>query len=132
MYNGLRVKKDLSWKNPKKEFIKMLSWNNPEEVQKKGLELAAGIKYLGNFFQPFIDEESKSLWNNCALILSDKTDEELKHWLLQCFKRFQDMDCPGSEIIAERLRKYSDTESLEHERKEAVGIARILDDKEWL
>ncbi len=87
---------------------------------------------MDNFFQPFIDEESKSLWNNCALILSDKTDEELKHWLLQCFKWLQDMDCPGSEIIAERLQKYSDTESLENERKKAVGIARILDDKEWL
>ncbi len=110
----------------------MLSWNNPEEVQKKDLELAYGTKYLGNFFQPFIDEESKSLWNNCALILSDKTDEELKQWLLQCFKWLQDMDCPGSEIIAERLRKYSNTENLEHERKKAVRIARILDDKEWL
>ena len=110
----------------------MLSWNNPEEVQKKGLELACGIKYPGNFFQPFIDEESKSLWNNCALILSDKTDEELKYWLLQCFRWLQDMDCPGSKIIAERLRKYSDTESLERERKKAVRIVRILNSKEWL
>ncbi|MDE5569888.1 MAG: hypothetical protein K2I82_04455 [Ruminococcus sp.] len=85
---------DVSWfeseKNQKadkhiKEVVKMLSCNNFEEVQAEGLKLASDVRYLGHFFQPSINGESESLWNNCALVLSKKTDEELTDYLLWCF-----------------------------------------------
>lgn len=125
------------WRCPKKEYtvneiLKMLSSNNTKEVQQKGLKLAADIKYLDYFFQPFIDNESKTLWENCALVLSKRTDNELSTWLIQCFAWLQDMNWPGAFIIADRLHKYCDEKTLNHEKNKAIKIARILNDYEWL
>lgn len=115
-----------------KEILKMLSWNNPEEVQIKGLKLASDIKYLDYFFQPVIDNESKSLWENCAVVLSKRTDKELAPWLIQCFAWMQDMNWPGAPTIADRLDKYGDKETLNCEKNKAIKIAEILNDNEWL
>ncbi len=114
------------------EILKMLSWNNPDAVQQKGMALASEIKYLGLFFMPFVGEDSKSLWQNCAVILSKKTDAQLTPWLLQCFFWLQDMNWPGAVIIADRLSAYADKQKLQHEKQKAVKIAEVLKDSEWL
>lgn len=115
-----------------KDILKMLSWNNSDEVQKKGLKLASDFKYIRYFFQPFIDEESESLWDNCALILSGKTDEELTQWLLKCFVWLQDMNKAGTDKIFNRLRKYVNKEKLNYEKDKVIKIAKIVNDEEWL
>lgn len=132
---------DISWfeseRNQKsekfiKEVLKMLSCNNSEEVQAEGLKLASDIKYLGDFFQPSIDGESESLWDNCAVVLSEKTDRELSDYLLWCFIWIHDMNCSGADIIFNRLKKYTDTKSLEREKNKAIKIAQVLNNEEWL
>lgn len=132
---------DISWfeseRNQKsekfiKEVLKMLSCNNSEEVQAEGLKLASDIKYLGDFFQPSIDGESESLWDNCAVVLSEKTDRELSDYLLWCFIWIQDINCSGADKIFDRLKKYTDTKSLEREKNKAVKIAQVLNNEEWL
>lgn len=138
MWNNLNDEswfEDYKWKQntqSTKEILKMLSWNNSEEVQKKGLKLALDIKYIGYLFQPFIDGESKSLWENCAIVLSEKTDEELKLWLLQCLIWLQNMNWPGTVIIAQRLLEYKNKKSLGYAKNKAVKIAQILNDDVWL
>ncbi len=59
------------------EIMEMLDWNQPEEIQKKGRELARQVRTLSVFLRPYYDGKSKSLWENCAIILSVRTDEEL-------------------------------------------------------
>ena len=115
-----------------KDILKMLSWNNSKEVQEKGLKLASDIKYLRYLFQPFIDRESKSLWDNCAIVLSGKNDKELMPWLFQCFVLLQDMNWAGADKIFNRLSKYNDKEKLNHEKNKAIKIAKILNDDDWL
>lgn len=114
------------------EILTMLSQNNDDKTQKQGIELASKLKYLGHLFQPVIDNESKSLWENCAQILNVKTDEELNPWLIDCFIWLQDMNWPGAEIIANRLKAMKDTDNYEYNKQKAVRIAEIVNDKEWL
>lgn len=132
---------DVSWfdsmKNQKeqkriREILKMLSCNNSEEVQAEGLKLASDIKYLGHFFQPSVDGETESLWDNCALVLSEKTDDDLKYYLLSCFLWIKDMNYSGADRIFNRLLKYSNRKKLNHEKNTAIKIAKILHDDKWL
>ncbi len=128
---------DNKWRRPKKEYtineiLKMLSCNNSEEVQQKGLKLASDVKYLDYFFQPLTDNGSENLLYNCALVLSKRTDDELSAWLIQCFAWLKNINCPGASIIADRLHNYCDGEKLSYEKNKAIKIARALNDDEWL
>lgn len=115
-----------------KEVLKMLSCNNSEEVQKKGLKLAEDIRYTGYFFQPSVDGEAESLWDNCALVLSQKSDKKLTDYLLWCFIWIQDINCSGADRIFNRLLKYGDKDELNRQKNKAVKIAEILNDDKWL
>lgn len=114
------------------EILKMLSCNNSTEIQEKGIRLASELKWLGHLFQPIIGGESKSLWENCALVLGKKTDEQLSLWLIDCFIWLQDMNWPGAEIIANRLKIMGGTENYEYNKEKAIKIAEITNDEEWI
>ncbi len=137
MWNELT---DVSWFEERRfkpeisneEILKMLSCKNTIEIQEKGIRLASEIKWLGHLFQPTIGGESKSLWENCALVLSKKTDERLNPWLIDCFIWLQDMNWPGAEIIADRLKIMRDTENYEYNKEKAIKIAEITNDEEWI
>lgn len=79
----------------------MLSWDNKEEIQAKGIEEAKKIRHLSVLIQPI---ESKSIWENCAKVLASKSDQELESYLIPLFEWLQDMNWPGAEIIYERLK----------------------------
>lgn len=84
------------------ELFKMLSWDSSEELQKIGLAEARKVKYLSVFLQPI---ESKSIWENCAKVLIDKSDLELERYLVDMFRWLQDMNWPGAALIFDRLKK---------------------------
>ena len=56
------------------EIIHMLDWNQPEEIQTKGRKLARDVKCFHVFIQPGYAKYNKNVWDNCALIIADKTD----------------------------------------------------------
>ena len=94
------------------EIYDLFTWDNTytsEEYNQRehqGLELAKGAKYLFPFLQPFIPNwESKSVWEPCAKVIADRSDEELEPYLPFLFEWLQDLNWPGSEIILERLAK---------------------------
>ncbi len=84
------------------EIFELMSWDNDESAQIHGIEEAKKIRHLSVLFQPM---ESKSVWENCAKVLADKSDEELKLYLIDMFKWLQDMNWPGADIIYGRLRE---------------------------
>ena len=92
------------------EIMEMLDWNKSDEIQQKGIELAKNIKHIASFVLPC--ESGKSVLENCAKILADKSDERLRPYLLQLLDWLQDMNWPGAEIILERLKVYVEVESL--------------------
>lgn len=137
MWNELT---DVSWFEDRRfkpeisneQILKMLSCDNIAKIQERGIKLASDIKWLGHLFQPIIDGESKSLWKNCALVLSKKTDEQLRPWLIDCFIWLQDMNWPGAEIIANRLKIMKGTDNYEYNKEKAIKIAEITNDEEWI
>ncbi len=88
------------------EMYDLLDENNSEEKQKKGFEYARSIKDLEVFVQPCFGNRGKMIWKNCALILSEKSDEELEPYLIELMEWLQDLNWPGAIIMMNRLRKY--------------------------
>ena len=56
--------------------MELMDWNNSIEDQKKGVELARNIKCLNAFLQPGAPY-GKSVWENCAKVLAERTNKEL-------------------------------------------------------
>ena len=83
------------------QIFEMLSWNNDEEIQCKGIEEAKKIKYLSVLIQPL---EDHTVWENCAKVLASKSDEALAPYLIPLFKWLRDMNWPGAYIIYDRLK----------------------------
>ncbi|MBQ3229784.1 MAG: DUF5071 domain-containing protein [Clostridia bacterium] len=101
-------------------IMNMLNWNQPEEVQAKGRELAKNIKCINVFIRPineWLDNNnhmgySKEVWDNCALILCEKSDLELMPHIRGLFEWLEDLNWPGALCIWDRLLSFNDREWL--------------------
>ena len=111
------------------EIMDMLDWNQSEEIQQKGIELAGRIKYLNAFLQPM---PGKSVWDNCAIILAAKSDEVLEPYLLRILEWLKDENWPGALIILERLKVFSEVGMLAFCVNERVRIASATNNQSWL
>ena len=74
-------------------IMELLDWNRTEEEQAEGLRLARQVKAFNVFLQPCDDRNNKNVWDNCALIVSEKEDAILEPYLPYLFA----MD-PGFEL----------------------------------
>ena len=59
-------------------IMDMLNWHQPEDIQAEGRKIAQNVKCISVFVMPI---NGKCVWDNCAMILSEKNDDELKHIL---------------------------------------------------
>lgn len=84
------------------EILNMLSANNDKDIQLLGIKEASKIKHLSVLIMPY---EDKSSWDNCARIISDKTDEELKFYIIFLLEWIKDINWPGAELIYQRLKR---------------------------
>ncbi|MBO7196526.1 MAG: DUF5071 domain-containing protein [Clostridia bacterium] len=82
------------------QIFEMLDWNNDKKTQLIGIEKAKTIINLSVLFQPI---EKKSVWENCAIVISSKTNEQLKPYVISMFEWLQDMNWPGADIVFKRL-----------------------------
>lgn len=88
------------------KIMKMINWNSDIETQNKGVKLASHINDLSIFIQP-MEFGSKAVWENCAKILSEKSDDELVPYLNDILEWLQDINWPGAFKIIERLKCFS-------------------------
>lgn len=115
------------------EIMEMLDCNNDIETQKRGIELAKGVKTLNVFVLPKHEGCNKNVWENCAKIIANRTDEELERCLannLLCWVK--DLSIPGALIILERLQKFTTVSILDIGIKSNVKVAKMTNDKMWL
>ena len=94
------------------EVMNMLDWHMPPEIQAQGISLARNIETITPFMQPMTKEHNKNVWENCAKIISEKSDEKLRPYLVELLEWLQDMNWPGAFCILDRLQKYSDNNSI--------------------
>ncbi len=86
------------------QLFEYLSWDNSDEVQHLGIEMASKIKHLSVLIMPI---ENKSVWENCAKVLVSKSDDELQLYFIKLFEWFKDMNWPGAYLIYDRLIRVS-------------------------
>ena len=113
------------------EIMEMLDWNNPEEAQEEGRNLCKNIKCINLFLQPG-PPYGKRVWDNCAAILSERSDEELKPYLYEMFEWLEDMNWPGTECIYDRLKQYKDRKWFDFFLNDCIHRAECLKDVVWL
>jgi len=82
------------------KIFECLSWDNSNEIQKHGIEIASNINNLSVLIMPV---EDKSIWENCAKVLISKSDEELWLYFGELFEWLKDMNWPGAYLIYDRL-----------------------------
>ena len=87
------------------EILDMLDWNNSQEIQAKGVSLGSKVDDLSVFLQPVSEKHKKNVWDNCALILDGKSDEELAPYLPQLLEWLQDLNWPGTFTIIRTLKE---------------------------
>ena len=113
-------------------IFNMLDWNNPIDIQVKGRNLAQEIKNFSVFLQPNTPHFNKNIWENCAAILSKKTDEELSLYLQPLLEWIQDLNWPGALCILYRLRDYKDKNYLNIIKNKCECEAIHMNDDVWL
>ena len=113
------------------EIMNMLDWHKPPEVQSKGIALAENAETVRSFIQPLTPEHNKNVWENCAAIIAEKSDEKLEPYLTELLEWLQDMNWPGAFCIMDRLQKYSDDVSLGSAVNTCISEARECGDEVW-
>lgn len=112
--------------------MRLLDWNNPQSEQQKGRDLAKDVECINVFLQPLSEHFCKNVWDNCARILSERSDRELQPYLSALLSWLEDMNWPGAEIILKRMKKYKSDNALRFALRESIREANALDKINWL
>lgn len=112
-------------------LMKMLRWNAPLKEQEEGIRLGKQIQNFAVFFQPFTAEIGKNVWENCAMIVADKADFDLRPHLPRLLEWLEDPNWPGADIIYKRLLKYEDKKDLNRAIERALACSRALEEPLW-
>lgn len=99
--------------NKIESIYKKLHWKNSKEIQEEGIKEALKIKDLSYFMQPLDPKYNKSIWNNCANIIVQREDAELRSYIRPMMEWLQDINWPGAFTIKERLDKMSADDLIE-------------------
>lgn len=113
-------------------IMDLIDWNNSVEMQKEGIVLARNVRCINVFLQPGHTGHGKNVWDNCAKILSERSDDELKPYLYNLFKWLTDMNWPGAEDIYNRLKNYNRDEIYDFVLNECINEALALNEPIWL
>ena len=87
-------------------IMDLLDWNRTEEEQAEGLRLARQVKAFNVFLQPCDKRNNKNVWDNCALIVSEKEDAILEPYLPYLFAWIQDLNWPGAWCCSPSVSKF--------------------------
>lgn len=112
-------------------IMELLDCDNSKEEQLLGIKLARNIEIIEVFLQPG-PPYGKRVWDKCAEILSEKTDEELSPYLVELMEWLKDMDWPGAYCVLERLKRYKDSERINLIINRCMKEANALDNDIWL
>lgn len=113
------------------EILDMIDWRKPSETQSKGISLASKFENIVPFIQPLTPKHNKNVWENCAVIISQKSDEEIKPYLVELLEWLQDMNWPGAFCILDRLCKYSDNNTIFEAINTCIEKAKESRDDVW-
>lgn len=112
-------------------IMDLLDWNNSIEKQEQGIEMAKDVKCINVFLQPCSKNYNKNVWDNCAKILSARSNEELSPYMIELMEWLQDMNWPGAFCIFDRLKEMVNEQLFQYSYTICLKCARALDDETW-
>lgn len=112
-------------------IMRLLDWNRSVDEQAKGIKMAEDVENIQVFLQPCNKNYNKNVWENCAKILSERTDAELSPYLLELLEWLQDMNWPGAFCILDRLQRFADDSSFASAFRTCMKYAQALEDDVW-
>lgn len=113
------------------EIMDMLDWHMPSEIQAEGISLARKTETIVPFIQPLTPKHNKNVWENCAVIIAEKKDEKLEPYLVELLEWLQDMNWPGAFCILDRLKNYSNKNSILSAIRFCLQKAKDCNDEIW-
>lgn len=113
------------------KIMEMLDWNNSIEDQALAIESAKNVKCINVFLQPG-SPYGKRVWDNCAKILSARSDKELAPYLIPLLEWMQDLNWPGALTILDRMISYTDMSAFNFALNRCIARATALQDETWL
>lgn len=112
-------------------IMDLLDWNNSIDKQEQGIGLAQNVKCINVFLQPSSNAYGKNVWDNCAKILSERTNEELSPYLIELMEWLQDMNWPGAFCILDRLKRMINDPLYQYSYNICLKCAKALEDEAW-
>ena len=110
----------------------LINWDRSMEEQQEGISMARQVSCIKAFFQPGGPECGKGVWDNCAIILSERTDQELNPYLLDMLLWLEDLNWPGAERIQRRLIRFQDVSTLSMYLNAMIPALSLLGQSSWL
>lgn len=83
------------------------------KVHEQGIRAASEVKNLMCFMQPMYGNPVYTTWDDCAEIVSARSDEELRPYIINMLIWIYDLNKCGALTIFDRLVKYKDKKHLE-------------------
>lgn len=114
------------------QIMYLLDWKRSEIEQQQGISMARKVSCIKVFFQPIGPGYSKSVWENCAVIICERSDEELDPYITDMLLWLEDLNWPGAQLIQERLCSFHNVSRLSSLLNEMVPALEILGKKSWL
>ena len=112
-------------------IMSLLDWGNSIEKQEEGIKLAQNIECINVFLQPRSKNYNKNVWDNCAKILSARSNEELFPYIIELMEWLQDMNWPGAFCIFDRLKGMVNEPLFEYLYTICLKCAQALEYEEW-
>lgn len=88
-------------------IMSLIDWNKSINEQADGIKMAEDVENINVFLQPCNKNYNINVWDNCAKILSKRTDDELSPYLVELLDWLQDLNWPGALVILDRLKAFS-------------------------
>ena len=114
------------------EIMYLLDEHRSCAEQDQGLSLAREVDCIKAFFQPIGTCYSKSVWRNCAIVVSEKNDQELLPYLPDMLLWIQDLNWPGADLILMRLKDYENVAFLIPLIERIVPAIVSMEDDLWM
>lgn len=110
----------------------LIDWKRSPAEQQEGISLAREVVCINAFFQPISSEYSKSVWDNCAAIICERSDVELLPYITDMLLWIEDLNWPGAERIQQRLIEFRDISRLASVLDSLVPDLEKLKKTSWL
>ena len=107
-----------------------LSWDCTEKEVQQSITKINQWQDYSPLFQPLY-KTGKAVWDNCALIIVSKSDQELEPYLVNMLMWIRDLKWPGAELTMQRLTNF-DYKKLLPVFEKIVDESISLREYDWL